>query len=124
MSDGNGGSANAAVIVSVIAKPSNRPPVAMDDPVTIQEEAPVTIDVSANDSDPDGDALSIISVTQGAKGGVTIDVAGTLTYTPEKRFKDGDSFTYTITDGVASATAMVTITLQAQDGGGGKGRKP
>jgi len=122
ISDGKGGSATAAVDVTVIADSSNQAPVAVDDAVTILEKAPVTIDVSANDSDPDGDALSIASVTQGRKGAVTVNVDGTLTYTPAKRFKDGDSFSYSITDGAASATATVTIALQGSSGS--KGRKP
>jgi hypothetical protein len=122
ISDGNGGEDTAAVFVMVVADTSNLGPVASDDDITIQEKTPVTIDVSANDSDPDGDALSIASVTQGAKGTVTINVDDTLLYTPGKRFKNGDSFTYNITDGAASATATVTITLQKQQGG--KGHKP
>lgn len=120
--DGNGGSATAAVVVTVVAAPSNQGPSAINDDVTIQEKSAITIDVIANDSDPDGDALSIASVTQGAKGVVTINANNTLTYTPAKRFKDDDSFSYTITDGAASATATVTITLQQKDNsGGGKG---
>jgi len=123
ISDGNGGEDTAAVFVTVVADTSNLAPVASDDNVTIQEKNPVTIDVSANDSDPDGDALSISSVTQGAKGTVTTNADNTLTYTPAKRFKNSDSFTYSITDGTANATATVTITLQGGKGGG-KGHKP
>ncbi len=111
VSDGNGGSATAVVFVTVIAVASNQAPVAFDDSVTLQEKISVTIDVCANDSDPDGDMLTIASVSQGAKGTVTINADDTVTYTPAKRFKDGDSFTYNITDGNASATATVIITL-------------
>ena len=123
ISDGNGGEDTAAVFVTVAADTSNLAPVASDDDVTIQEKTPVTIDVFANDSDPDGDNLTFTSVAQGAKGTVTINADDTLTYTPAKRFKNVDTFTYSISDGIASSTATVTITLQGGSGGG-KGRKP
>ena len=123
ISDGKGGSATAAVEVMVIEDSSNQAPVAVNDAITIQDKNPVTVNILANDSDPDGDTLTVTSVTQGSKGSVTTNADGTLTYTPAKRFKNSDNFTYTITDGAASATAMVTVTLQG-GGGGGKGRKP
>ncbi len=68
----------------------------------------------ANDSDPDGDALTVASVTQGTDGGVTDNGDGTLTYTPDAGFTGTDSFTYTIDDGNGgSDTATVTVTVDA-----------
>jgi len=55
--------------VSVTVNPVliNRAPVALDDSLTIAEDSGThVVDVLANDSDPDGDALTIITVTQGA----------------------------------------------------------
>jgi hypothetical protein len=130
ISDGNGGSDSATVTMTVHAAGSNAAPVALHDAVTITEEAPVTIDVMANDRDADGDALTVVAVTQGAKGEVKINVDNTVTYSPAKRFKDGDSFSYSISDGDMSATATVTVTLQSSGGddsgtgGKGGGRKP
>ena len=58
----------------------------------------------------------------GAKGRVSLKADGTLTYTPAKRFKNSDSFSYTISDGIDNASATVSITLQDSGGGGGKGK--
>ncbi len=78
---------------------------------------PVAIDVLSNDSDVDGDTLSISSVTQGAKGTVTI-TSGKVTYAPtESQFQSlragqtgTDTFTYTVSDGHGgSQTAAVTL---------------
>ena len=83
-------------------------PVANPDTVS-NVTGPVIIAVLANDTDADGDALSITAVTQGASGGVTTD--GTkVTYTPGASFAASDTFTYTISDGFGgSAIGNVTV---------------
>lgn len=107
ISDGHGGSATAAVTVTVHPEPD--PPTAVDDSAATAAGEPVTIEVLANDSDPDGDALTVAAVTQGSAGSVTHD--GTrVTYTPGGGFGATDAFTYTVSDGTGnSATANVTI---------------
>lgn len=98
---------------------SNGSPVAVDDDVVLSSTSSVTINVLSNDYDPDQDQIVIDSITQGSKGDVTLNADNTLTYTPAKRFKDKDSFTYSIIDGEGgSAAASVLITLQASSGGG------
>ncbi|WP_432695480.1 Ig-like domain-containing protein [Marinobacterium sp. YM272] len=113
ISDGQGGSSSASVSVSVAGSTSttNQAPVASNDTGTTDGNTSVIIDVLANDSDPDGDTLTVTSVTQGSKGSVKINSNGTLTFTPAKSFKNGDSFDYTISDGNLSATATVTVSL-------------
>jgi len=70
---------------------------------------PVTIAVLANDTDADGDTLSITAVTQGASGSVTTD-GTTVTYTPGASFTTSDTFNYTISDGFGgSAIGNVTV---------------
>ncbi len=94
--------------------PANSPPTAANDSASTTEATPVSIDVLANDSDPDGDALTVIQVTQGANGGVAINANGTVTYSPTGGFTGGDSFTYTISDGRGGeATATVDVTVNA-----------
>jgi hypothetical protein len=92
--------------------------------VTFATKAAVSIAVLANDSDPDGDALSIVAFTQGSKGKVSLGSNGTLIYSPAKSFKSSDQFSYTISDGKSSASATVSIDLLAtssdSNGGGGK----
>lgn len=129
VTDGKGGNASASVTVQVSkAVSSNAAPVANDDSASTDGSA-IIIAVLANDSDPDGDALRIASVTQGSKGTVRINADGSLSYTPAHNFKRGDSFSYTITDGKATASAMVSISpgSDGSDTGGngnGNGKRP
>ena len=93
----------------------NRGPAAVNDAYTIECNAPVTFNVLANDSDPDGDALSITSVSTPSKGSVSIS-AGRVVYTPAANTCVGavDSFTYTINDGKGgTSTATVAITIKS-----------
>jgi hypothetical protein len=87
----------------------NSAPVAHDDTATSVAGAPVTINVLANDSDPDGDTLRLQSVTQPSKG--TASIVGTsIQYTPPVGFNGTVSFTYVVTDGTDTATGTVTVT--------------
>ncbi|MEE9326401.1 MAG: Ig-like domain-containing protein [Cocleimonas sp.] len=93
--------------------PANVAPNANNDYGTVECSGPVTINVLGNDTDPDGDTLSVISFTQPANGTVTQGVNGQLTYTSNGDYcgRD-DSFTYTITDGNGhTSTATVGITV-------------
>jgi len=85
-------------------------PVAVDDSVTMDEDTSVLVDVLANDSDPDGDPLTIDSVTEPEHGTVTIE-GDKVRYTPDKDYYGTDSFSYTATDGVDTGTATVTVTV-------------
>jgi len=119
-SDGNGGTAEATVTVTVT--PVNDLPIAQDDSDTTDEDVPVMIDVLANDSDVDGDDLTVQSVTQPADGAV-LNNATDVTYTPDPDFHGVDTFTYTVSDGsggtdtatVAVAVATVNDPPIAQD---------
>lgn len=100
---------------SVVEEPDgtvNQKPVALDDNVTTLEDIPVTIDVLANDFDPDGDSFFISSFTQAGNGSVTDSLNGTLTYSPRMNYNGQDSFTYKISDGsLESVNATVTISI-------------
>lgn len=122
VSDGNGGSASASVSVTVNPPVStNNAPVAVNDSATMPSVTAITVAVLNNDSDPDGDNLTVTTVSKPAKGTVSINSDGSLTYTPGNRFKNADSFSYTISDGDKTATATVSLQLQKSTGGGGKG---
>ena len=97
---------------------ANTPPIAAPDSAVTALNAAVTVDVRGNDNEPDGDALSVSAVTQGASGLVTIDVAtGNPKYTPNTNFVGFDSFNYTISDGHGgTATAAVNVTVASQMG--------
>ncbi len=70
----------------------------------------LVIPVLANDSDADGDALEISSFTQGAKGTVSANADGTLSFQPTAGFFAEDQFTYTLRDGMG-ATAAATVRI-------------
>jgi VCBS repeat-containing protein len=111
ISDGNGGTDTASVAVTVNAV--NDAPVASDDVISTNEDTTVTIDVLANDSDLDGDSLSVTSATA-SNGTVTINVDGTLSYTPNADFNGTDIISYEITDGNGgSAAALATVAVDA-----------
>ncbi|MGQ0620362.1 MAG: retention module-containing protein [Panacagrimonas sp.] len=104
-------------ITPLIFEAENSPPVAVDDAVETLEDTPITIDVRANDSDVDGDTLTVIAVTDGTNGMVTIDpVTGNPVYVPNPDFSGTDTFTYTISDGNGgTSTATVTVTVTPVD---------
>lgn len=102
---------SSAAVSYLVAAPLNSAPVAIDDTVFITAKIAIAIDVLANDMDPDGDTLTVIEVTQGAQGSVQITGDGSLLYTPAKKFKGSDSFSYTINDGEKTASARVNVSL-------------
>jgi VCBS repeat-containing protein len=111
ISDGRDGTASATVTVTVA--PENDPPVAQPDSTITSEDMAVRIHVLANDQDPDGDTLTVLSVTAPAHGSAVINPDGTISYTPAKDFNGTDSFGYTIGDGqgeIANTTVTVVIT--------------
>jgi hypothetical protein len=102
-----------SIVFMVTTAPSNHPPVANNDSATTQAGLAVTVAVLANDTDPDGDALTVTGVTQGANGTVVINNGTTVTYTPKNGFSGTDTFTYTISDGQGgTATATVSVTVK------------
>jgi Bacterial Ig domain/Calx-beta domain len=118
VSDGRGGSASATVFVMVGG--DNSPPVAVDDSAVTAIDTPVTISVLANDSDPDGDPLTVESVTPAEYGNAVLNPDGTVTYTPNggMGFEGIDTFMYTISDGNGgTASATVTVTVESLGGG-------
>ena len=97
-----------------IVKPvaANTDPVANDDAVTTNEDTLVTISVLTNDTDANGDALTVTSTTQPSHGTLVINADGTVTYTPLLNANGPDTFTYTISDGHGgSAVGSVSVTI-------------
>lgn len=109
ISDGNGGTAVSTLTITVEADNDN--PVAVSDSVSTIENSPVTIDILSNDSDIDGDVLSVSSATA-SNGMVTINANGTLNYMPDTNFSGIDTIYYEISDGnggVSNTTVMVQV---------------
>ncbi|EPP5693435.1 tandem-95 repeat protein, partial [Vibrio parahaemolyticus] len=97
--------------VTVTVTPVNDSPVAVDDTTSIQEDTAVTIDVLTNDTDVDGDKLSIESVSVPKEQGTVEVVDGKLVFTPAENFNGDAEITYTVTDGQLTDEAKVTVTV-------------
>jgi hypothetical protein len=107
---GNRGSAHLFVA-------GNMPPVAADDSHATDEDTALVVaapGVLANDSDPDGDPITVSLVGSPASGTLTLNADGSFSYVPDGEFSGTDSFTYRVNDGTAdSGVATVTIAVSA-----------
>lgn len=115
-SDGNGGTATQRINVTVNdvpdEEPSNAAPDLAKDNVYMGDNETVIINPLANDSDPDGDVLTITNVAGMSHGTVIINADNTLTYTVDTDYVGGDSFLYTVSDGNGgTATQRINVTI-------------
>jgi large repetitive protein len=107
------GSATAVVTVTVTVGDANDPPTAVDDTVTTPEDTAAVIpaaDLLANDTDPDGDVLTIVAVGAAVDGDVVLD-GTTITFTPDPDFDGSASFEYTVSDGELTDVGLVTVVV-------------
>ncbi|PIE44305.1 MAG: hypothetical protein CSA50_00855, partial [Gammaproteobacteria bacterium] len=130
LNDGNGGTTTENIVITVNG--SNDTPVALPDTESVSKESPATTgNVLVNDSDVDGDSLTVTSVngaTPGTTittefGSITLNPDGSYTYTTNTDdprvagLNDGetliDTITYTLTDG-NGGTASTTLTIRIQ----------
>ncbi|MBD3886307.1 cadherin-like domain-containing protein [Phormidium tenue FACHB-886] len=96
----------------------NTAPIANPDSASTAQNQPVTVDVLANDTDAEQDALNVTGSTTPSNGILTNN-NGSFIYTPNSGFSGTDSFTYTISDGKGgSATATVSIAVGTRQLGG------
>jgi VCBS repeat-containing protein len=122
--DDAGVTSTATVTLTITGVTQNVAPVAANDALTLSEDAgatDVTVALLSNDTDADGDVLTVTAVQAvSARGAtVTLSAGGNVTYDPGQTFgyleegqKATDSFTYTITDAAgATSTATATITV-------------
>ncbi len=113
VSDGQGGSDTATVTVSVAQ--GNTAPEAVADAYSVHAGQVLNVaaaaGVLANDSDLDGDAISVTSVTAPSNGALTMLADGSFTYTPDSGFVGTETLTYTVTDGTETVSAQLVITV-------------
>ncbi|MGY4197813.1 Ig-like domain-containing protein [Bradyrhizobium sp. USDA 4520] len=106
-------------LIGIISTPpGNGPPIGTPEGYTADEDSALVVaaatGVLVNDTDPDGDPLSAILVSNAQHGSVTLSADGSFTYTPEANFNGADSFTYKANDGTAdSAAVTVGLTVMA-----------
>ena len=109
----------ATIAVPITVTDVNDAPMAGNDEASVDEDKSVTIDVLANDSDPEGVALRVSVATPPANGRATVDSDETsseynhITYTPNANFWGTDPFTYTASDGDIGSDARVTVTVRS-----------
>lgn len=90
------------------------PPTAVNDTASTVEQTAVRINVLANDTDPDGDTLTVTGVGTAANGTVVNNGDGTVTYTPRAGFIGADTFTYTICapEGCLTTSTSAAVLVQ------------
>ena len=108
---------------SIEPEPSEGPAQSDSAPVVQGESAEISqgdvaiIDVLANDSDIDGDALSLVHVGEASFGTVAI-VNGQAVYTPDAGYVGSDAFEYIVTDGQNNyVEGSVSLQITASDAG-------
>ena len=108
--DDAGAEVHTEVIIEVTDV--NEHPVAVDDDARTVEDESVTVDVLANDMDPDSDPLHVESVSAASNGVVHHAAGDGVTYTPAADFHGIDTFNYVVSDGEGlTATAKVQVTV-------------
>ncbi|MBE9040030.1 cadherin-like domain-containing protein [Oscillatoriales cyanobacterium LEGE 11467] len=91
--------------------PENQPPTVRDDIATAEFNTAIEISVLNNDTDPDGDALTVTVDEESASNGTVTTDGTTVTYTPNAEFTGIDRVTYTVSDGIDSNTGSIEITV-------------
>ena len=105
------GGLSSTATVRVTVTPANDPPEAVDDEAETAEDVAVVVDVLANDTDVDGDPLTVVSAGPAGHGATAV-TGNRVRYEPDLNWYGTDRFSYTIADpGGLTATATVTLTV-------------
>jgi VCBS repeat-containing protein len=117
ITDGNGAHDSATLTIGMVG--GDDTPVAGEDEAETDEDTPVKIDVLANDSDADGDPITIVKIgdtyvqpgdsVKVNNGTATLNDDGTVTFTPDRDYYGDTTFTYTISDGTTEVRADVKV---------------
>ena len=102
-------SASSTIPVTISVTDEDEPPITVDDSATASEDgSAVSVDVLANDRDPEGRSLTLQSVTQPSNGSAVVE-NGQASYTPNPGYYGSDHFTYTVSDGALSSVGNVNV---------------
>lgn len=100
---------------TVVVTGANAAPTLVDDTAAVLENATVTVQPLINDTDIDGDVLTLVSATVAGTGGTVSVVGSELVFSPTTNIAEGDSLTeqiiYTVSDGNATSTGTVIVTI-------------
>jgi len=111
------GVASATATVTVTITAVNDAPVATDDSFATPEDTALALtsaQLVSNDADPDGDTLTVATITDATNGTVALS-GDTIVFTPAADFAGNGTFTYTVSDGTATDTGLVTINVGGQN---------
>ena len=110
VNDNNGGMSTASVTLHVASV--NDSPVSVDDIFSGNEDEVISGNVLDNDSDVDGDVLSVDAqtITTANGGTVTLNADGTFSYLGAANFNGNDTFNYTVRD-TAGGYNMAAVTI-------------
>ncbi len=112
------GTGNSNVVTVTFTVTVNQEPIAVSDSYTTPKNetltVPATTGVLSNDTDANGDSLTVTLGNSVSNGQLTLNSDGSFTYVPNADFIGSDSFTYTSNDGLASS-ASVTVSLTIED---------
>ncbi len=120
--DGNPIECDIAIVTIVvidITNPNNNNVLGVPDNYTTEDDTPLTSDLLANDSDPDGDNLiiNVIPATSPTNGTLTINPDGTFQYIPTLGIYGVETFSYQVCDdGSPQACAIVPVTITILEG--------
>ena len=128
LSDGDGGVDSATVTITVLAVSGNNPPIAVGDAGSVTEDSGsyvITINLLDNDSDPDGDVITVTAINGTASYGSRSLNNGIFTYTLDNDNSAVDAlnpgqtlietFSYTLSDGTDTDTGNISITIQGSN---------
>ena len=104
--------ASATLTVTVEEPVPNTPPTAVADTATTTTGSTINVSVLANDSDTEGDTLTLASAVTGGSGTVSV-VGNNVRYVSAANFTGNEVITYTINDGTSDSTGTLTITVNA-----------
>ena len=129
VTDNQGATSNGATVSLNFADtnppPANQAPVAVNDSATVEEDGRASGNLLGNDSDPDGNPLSVTQFSIGGTvyaagatalipgvGSLTVAANGAYTFTPVANYNGPVPVaTYTVSDGAASVTATLTLSV-------------
>jgi Ca2+-binding RTX toxin-like protein len=114
----NGDIASTAITLPVTVNdlPVNQDPTAVDDLADTTQNTFKITSILGNDSDADGDSLSVSNLSNPSNGSVSLNPDNTVTYTPDNNFTGSDSFSYTIDDGNGgTSTGTVDVVVDPFD---------
>jgi hypothetical protein len=103
--------ANVSDTFNLAIANTNYAPITNDEVATLTEGNSITLDLLANATDADGDALTVGSFTNPTYGTLVQNEEGTFTYTAPLNFSGADSFTYTVSDAYGGTSELTTVSL-------------